>query len=68
VLVREPEIWKMAAALMRRFGPRAPLYARERGNIAFHDGDHVAWKIWQSIGAALEELLRPAPENDEWVH
>ena len=64
----DPDIWKIAAVLVRRYGCKASLYADARGRKALREGDRVTWQIWQWIEGAAEELLKPEPDAGERRH
>jgi hypothetical protein len=64
----EPEIWKIAALLVDKFRNGAPAYAERRGEQARRLGDDATTRIWARISAAVEELLKPAPDDDDTVH
>jgi hypothetical protein len=64
----DPDIWKLAAILVRKFGPGASTYAGSRAADAIHQRDPVTGLIWYWIKAAIEGLLKPVPDSDERVH
>jgi hypothetical protein len=64
----DPDIWKIAAVLVAKFGRQAIAYADDRGGKALREGDRPTWQIWQWIGDAVAELLRVSPEEGETVH
>jgi hypothetical protein len=64
----DPDIWKIAAVLVAKFGRKATAYADDRGQKALREGDRPTWQIWQWIGDAVAELLRLSPEDGETIH
>jgi len=64
----ESEIWKIAALLVDRLKIRAPVYAARRGENARRNGDDATRRIWMRINAAIEELLKAAPSENDTVH
>jgi hypothetical protein len=64
----DPDIWKLAAILVRKFGSGASTYAGSRAADALQQRDPVTGLIWHWIKAAVERLLKPAPDRDEQIH
>jgi hypothetical protein len=64
----DPDIWRIAAILIRKFEAEAPSYARRRGENALRQKDRVTWQVWKWIECATEELLRHEREDDDAVH
>jgi hypothetical protein len=54
----EPEIWRLAGALMRQFGREAPLIAEQRADLLLEKGDNGASLDWIRIFRAVEDLSR----------
>ncbi len=62
------DIYRAAAVLIKRYGEDAPIQAAMRADKLLDEGDMEGSALWRQILAAIEELLRQEPGEDEGVH
>ena len=60
----DSEIWRIAVDAVRRHGDRAAAFARERIAGAT-DVDAATLRIWMTVVAAIDEILRARPAAGE---
>ncbi len=62
------DIYRSAAALIKRYGEDALIQAAMRADALLDEGDMEGSAVWRQILAAIEELLRKEPGEAEGVH
>ena len=67
-LLEQREVWGIAIVLARSHGTDAVPVARDRALKAVQEDDRSGFAIWEAVGEALEQLLKPAPDHGEWRH
>ena len=55
---KNQKVWKVAKALVRTHGDKAPTVARQRAAQHFQKGDYPTGVIWERIEDAATELVR----------
>jgi hypothetical protein len=60
----DEDTWKLAAALLNRYGLDAFEEAERRAKAALDAEDTMAHGIWLGVAAAVLEMTRPASEDD----
>ena len=63
-MVEELDIWHAAAALLRKYGADARIYAGQRAIELFGRGDEAGAEGWRRILKALDELTRTKRKDD----
>jgi hypothetical protein len=66
--VADPDIWRAAHLLLKRYGEGAPAVAAQRVDecLASRDADGVL--TWKRIVKAMLELLKDAPDEGERIN
>ena len=66
-VINERDIWRAANVLIQQYGDTASLHAAQRADELLEKGDMEGRRQWQRIYAAIAELLRDRPSNDESI-
>jgi hypothetical protein len=66
MMTSERQIWEAAILLVRRHGEEAAYVAGREAKK--HGGDGLTYVVWCWIARVTAELVRPAPDEDEYVH
>lgn len=64
-MIPEPDIWRAAQVMIRRFGADAATQAAMRADELAIEGDTVGCATWRRIMTAIEELQRERPKDGE---
>jgi len=67
-MVDDPDIWRAANLLVKRYGAQAAIQAAQRADALSADGDGDGYAIWKRILEALGELTRTRPADGELVN
>ena len=67
-MISDPDIWRTALAMVRKFGEGAMLEADRRSDQFQDDGDWEGAIWWHRILNAIERLQAKAPAEGEKVH
>ena len=59
LMISDLDIYRAAMLLVDQHGEGAPVWAAERADELFQDGDIEGATIWRMIVTAIEELQRP---------
>jgi hypothetical protein len=59
------EIYRLADALLRKYGASALLVAAERAETESGNGDVLAELVWKAVLRAVEELIRTERRSGE---
>ncbi len=61
------DIWRAANVLIQKHGRDAVYHASQRADELLDRGDMDGRHVWQLIHAAMQDLLRERPRDDEAV-
>jgi hypothetical protein len=61
----DKEIWAVAASVISRYQHKAKAYAKRRAKEALNEDDIIKHGLWTAVGMAIEELTRPAEDEQE---
>jgi hypothetical protein len=64
----EHDVWRMAGALIERFGECAPLYAMQSVDLCVERSDANGAAEWRRVWRATEALLKTAGVLPDRVH
>jgi hypothetical protein len=67
-MVDDPDIWRAANLLLRRYGVDAAIRAAQCADELFADGASDGYAIWKRIIEAMGELTRTKPTKGERVN
>jgi hypothetical protein len=62
-MLPEVDIWRSAAAMIKRYGAEAGLQAAKRADELLADGDPEGSATWHRIMSAIERLLAERPKG-----
>lgn len=67
-LAHEPDIWRAASILLKRYGAEAVFIASKRANALLDQGDHHGCSTWIRIAKAITELERKQAGKADRIH
>jgi len=67
-MIDDPDIWRAANLLLKRYGADAAAQAAQRADTLLADSDSEGCAIWKRILAAVAELARTTPAEGERVN
>ena len=67
-MIPDPEIWRAALLMVKRYGDDAMIEAAARADELQEDGDYTGAADWQRILDAIERLQAKTPAEGEKVH
>lgn len=67
-MIADIDIWRAAALLVKQHGEDAMFLASQRADGMLAKGDVDGLSVWKRISAAVRELSRARPKDDEPRH
>jgi hypothetical protein len=67
-MIDDPDIWRAANILIKRYGADAAIEAARRADELLEAGDRDGCAIWKRILSAVAELTRTTPAEGERVN
>lgn len=58
-MISTRDVYKIAIAMLQRYGPSASTYAELEAEKLLDDGDEARYRTWVRILIAMEELQEP---------
>lgn len=67
-MVDDPDIWRAASLLLKRYGADADYVAAQRADELLNRRDLGGYAVWRRILTAVSDMTRASPAEDERIN